>query len=227
MHFWDTNGSTEPIESVVGAHDGPIWTLSWHPLGHLMASGSNDYSTRFWSRARPGDTGFEELLPKKVGAAALEAAQIDAVLRPPAPLGEVFTVGIFAEKPGPLVPLPEKPEVSAEPSPVKALTDVAPARTTSGLSLGEGADKKDVLDTSDFDILDDTVKAASSPAPVSKSPAAVDATGASAKAAPAASGKRPAATSAAEVDALKPTAKAAKVEAVPKTGEGAKKDDKG
>ena len=26
-----------------------------------------DYSTRFWSRARPGDTSFSELLPKRVG----------------------------------------------------------------------------------------------------------------------------------------------------------------
>lgn len=27
------------------AHEGMIWTLSWHPLGHILASGSNDHST--------------------------------------------------------------------------------------------------------------------------------------------------------------------------------------
>ncbi len=24
------------------AHEGPVWSLSWHPLGHMLASGSND-----------------------------------------------------------------------------------------------------------------------------------------------------------------------------------------
>lgn len=38
------------------AHDGMIWDLSWHPLGHMLVSGSNDRSTRFWTRNRPGDT---------------------------------------------------------------------------------------------------------------------------------------------------------------------------
>lgn len=60
------------------AHDGMVWDLSWHPLGHMLVSGSNDRSTyvlvffcwlnentifksnliirRFWTRNRPGDT---------------------------------------------------------------------------------------------------------------------------------------------------------------------------
>jgi polyadenylation factor subunit 2 len=47
-----------PAHSIPFAHEatGPIWSLSWHPLGHILASGSNDRITRFWSRARPGDT---------------------------------------------------------------------------------------------------------------------------------------------------------------------------
>merc|ERR1719446_171299 len=69
IHFWDTmSGSTTPLESVHCAHDGPIWSMSWNPLGHLLASGSHDYSTRFWSRARPGDKGFEDILPKRTAA---------------------------------------------------------------------------------------------------------------------------------------------------------------
>lgn len=47
-----------PAHSVLHAHEptGPIWSLAWHPLGHILASGSNDRITRFWTRARPGDT---------------------------------------------------------------------------------------------------------------------------------------------------------------------------
>jgi polyadenylation factor subunit 2 len=47
-----------PAHRIPYAHDplGPIWSLDWHPLGHILASGSNDRITRFWTRARPGDT---------------------------------------------------------------------------------------------------------------------------------------------------------------------------
>ncbi|KAI0429684.1 WD40 repeat-like protein, partial [Xylaria sp. FL1042] len=44
-----------PAHKVPFAHDFAIWSLDWHPLGHILASGSNDRITRFWSRARPGD----------------------------------------------------------------------------------------------------------------------------------------------------------------------------
>lgn len=42
------------------AHDSNVWSLAWHPLGHILCSGSNDHTTRFWSRARPGDEGEGE-----------------------------------------------------------------------------------------------------------------------------------------------------------------------
>jgi len=38
------------------AHDSNIWSLDWHPIGHILVSGSNDHTTRFWTRNRPGDT---------------------------------------------------------------------------------------------------------------------------------------------------------------------------
>jgi polyadenylation factor subunit 2 len=58
------------------AHEGMIWDMSWHPLGHMLVSGSNDHTTlvsilleydsfffflfrRFWTRNRPGDTVLE------------------------------------------------------------------------------------------------------------------------------------------------------------------------
>ncbi|PAV74439.1 hypothetical protein WR25_02429 [Diploscapter pachys] len=38
------------------AHDQAIWTMRWHPMGHILATGSNDNNTKFWARNRPGDT---------------------------------------------------------------------------------------------------------------------------------------------------------------------------
>ena len=48
--------SIYPSHRITHAHDSSIWSLDWHPLGHILASGSNDHFTRFWSRARPGET---------------------------------------------------------------------------------------------------------------------------------------------------------------------------
>jgi polyadenylation factor subunit 2 len=44
-----------PAHKIQHAHDFSVWSLDWHPLGHILASGSNDRTTRFWTRARPGD----------------------------------------------------------------------------------------------------------------------------------------------------------------------------
>lgn len=48
------------VESIEYAHDQNIWSLDWHPIGHILVSGSNDHSTRFWTRTRPGDTSQEK-----------------------------------------------------------------------------------------------------------------------------------------------------------------------
>ena len=45
-----------PAHKVQFAHEYAVWSLDWHPLGHILASGSNDRVTRFWTRARPGET---------------------------------------------------------------------------------------------------------------------------------------------------------------------------
>lgn len=45
-----------PAHKIPYAHDFAVWSLGWHPLGHILASGSNDRVTRFWTRARPGET---------------------------------------------------------------------------------------------------------------------------------------------------------------------------
>ncbi|GAA6003305.1 hypothetical protein JCM10207_001853 [Rhodosporidiobolus poonsookiae] len=43
-----------PKESIEYAHDSNVWSMAYHPLGHLLVTASNDHTTRFWSRARPG-----------------------------------------------------------------------------------------------------------------------------------------------------------------------------
>ncbi len=48
--------SIYPAHRITHAHDFVVWSLDWHPLGHILASGSNDRVTRFWTRARPGET---------------------------------------------------------------------------------------------------------------------------------------------------------------------------
>lgn len=53
--FWNV-GTDKEVGCIEQAHDSLIWELAWHPLGHVLASGSNDHSSRFWTRSRPGDT---------------------------------------------------------------------------------------------------------------------------------------------------------------------------
>jgi polyadenylation factor subunit 2 len=33
-----------------------VWCLVWHPVGHILTTGSNDHTVKFWSRNRPGDS---------------------------------------------------------------------------------------------------------------------------------------------------------------------------
>lgn len=43
------------VGAIDGAHDSIVWCLGWHPLGHILCSGSNDHTIKFWTRNRPGD----------------------------------------------------------------------------------------------------------------------------------------------------------------------------
>jgi len=47
--------TSQPRATLSQAHDSNVWSLAFHPLGHLLVSASNDHTTRFWSRERPGD----------------------------------------------------------------------------------------------------------------------------------------------------------------------------
>lgn len=52
--FW-LMGCEKELGIMDSAHDGMIWDLKWHPLGHILCSGSNDHTTKFWTRNRPAD----------------------------------------------------------------------------------------------------------------------------------------------------------------------------
>ncbi|PNS17449.1 Polyadenylation factor subunit 2 [Sphaceloma murrayae] len=50
--------SIYPAHKVPAAHEYNIWSMDWHPLGHILVTGSNDRATRFWSRPKPGDNSW-------------------------------------------------------------------------------------------------------------------------------------------------------------------------
>ena len=54
IFFWLADGDKE-VGALEQAHDGIVWSLDWHPLGHILCSTSSDFTTRFWTRNRPGD----------------------------------------------------------------------------------------------------------------------------------------------------------------------------
>ncbi|KAJ2744394.1 WD repeat-containing protein 33 [Coemansia sp. BCRC 34301] len=61
IQFWTTDELR--MKGVVdGAHTSQIWSLAWHPMGHVLGSGSNDHTTKFWCRPRPA-----EHLPTELG----------------------------------------------------------------------------------------------------------------------------------------------------------------
>lgn len=52
--FWNV-GTDKEVGCIEGAHESIVWTMAWHPLGHILCSGSNDHTCKFWTRNRPGD----------------------------------------------------------------------------------------------------------------------------------------------------------------------------
>jgi polyadenylation factor subunit 2 len=44
LFFW-LCGSDKELAAMEDAHENIIWDVSWHPLGHMLVSGSNDRST--------------------------------------------------------------------------------------------------------------------------------------------------------------------------------------
>ena len=44
MTFFDLFRTEKEVGGMELAHDSVVWSLSWHPLGHILASGSNDHT---------------------------------------------------------------------------------------------------------------------------------------------------------------------------------------
>lgn len=59
IFHWLVGHDTPQVE-IVNAHDQSVWDLAWHPIGYILCSGSNDNTTKFWSRNRPGDPAREK-----------------------------------------------------------------------------------------------------------------------------------------------------------------------
>lgn len=53
--FWNV-GAEKEVGVIESAHESIVWSLAWHPIGHILCSGSNDHTCKFWTRNRPGDT---------------------------------------------------------------------------------------------------------------------------------------------------------------------------
>ncbi|KAL0672658.1 hypothetical protein Bca4012_000638 [Brassica carinata] len=56
-----------PQIEISNAHDNSVWDLAWHPIGYLLSSGSNDHTTKFWCRNRPGDNPRDALTMQNQG----------------------------------------------------------------------------------------------------------------------------------------------------------------
>ncbi|UYI28334.1 putative pre-mRNA 3' end processing protein [Encephalitozoon cuniculi] len=54
IYFWQAYTQV-PLEVIEGGHEGTVWSLDYHPVGHILASGSVDQSVRFWVRPRPDE----------------------------------------------------------------------------------------------------------------------------------------------------------------------------
>lgn len=78
VQFWDS-WVAEPIATSDNRHDNTIWSLDFHPAGHVLATGSADSMIKFWIRPRTTDaltTGPEEPLAEAPQYAAEESLAI-------------------------------------------------------------------------------------------------------------------------------------------------------
>eukprot|EP00483_Globobulimina_turgida_P012266 UN12288 len=85
IKYWIV-GEPEFAAEIHKAHEQIIWDMAWHPMGHILASASQDFTTRFWTRNRPGDDMNDQYnvnqLPEKERKQALRALAVAAKNNP-------------------------------------------------------------------------------------------------------------------------------------------------
>jgi polyadenylation factor subunit 2 len=101
MHFWVTEDSN-PITSIEAAHVTSVFALGWHPMGHILASGSNDHTTRFWTRNRPGDPMNDAINLSKEEAEEMGLEQVGVMeMEQEAPVSGEALPGLGMNRPRP------------------------------------------------------------------------------------------------------------------------------
>ena len=66
--FWEV-GQESTVGGMEHAHESNVWTMDWHPMGHMLSSGSNDHTARFWARNRPAQDQIDVFNPNEDGSA--------------------------------------------------------------------------------------------------------------------------------------------------------------
>ncbi|KAF9762551.1 Flowering time control protein FY [Nosema granulosis] len=54
IYFWQMYNDI-PLEFIPSGHEFTIWSMEFHPIGHVLATGSMDNTVRFWIRPRAGE----------------------------------------------------------------------------------------------------------------------------------------------------------------------------
>ena len=147
MYWIVGRGQEECAAQVKGGHEAAIWSMTWHPAGHILCSGSNDNTTKFWCRNRPGE------VPRDTTVRSGAGAYTD-VVEPPTlggggggyrPVGgsgaRGAIPGMAPGGPPPPAPPPGAPRGAPPPAPPPGRPAGAPAGAAPGEAHGRAASR--------------------------------------------------------------------------------------
>lgn len=72
VYIWQALNES-PLCTIKEAHQKTIWSMDYHPVGHILCTGSIDNTVKFWIRKRPGD---QEGLSTRGGADEADFSQL-------------------------------------------------------------------------------------------------------------------------------------------------------
>ena len=87
INYWLVGAGEAPHAEIKGGHEASILSLAWHPAGHILVSGSQDNTTKFWCRNRPGEVARDTAAGRMPAGGAVEAVIPTTLPRPVAPPG--------------------------------------------------------------------------------------------------------------------------------------------